>query len=78
KHAQASQMTVPLTAEEQQIRLTVADNGRGVALTDPAPLEQPQGWGLLIMRERAEAIGGRFAIHTEPRAGTRITVEVRR
>lgn len=78
KHAQATKLTVTLTANEQRIRLRVADNGRGMVLADPANAKQPQGWGLLIMRERAGAIGGRFRIHSDLGKGTTITVEVAR
>jgi PAS domain S-box-containing protein len=78
KHAQASQMTVALVAEERRIRLTVADNGCGMVFADPDNSEQPQGWGLLIMHERAGAIGGRFELQSEPGKGTTIVVEIDR
>jgi signal transduction histidine kinase len=78
KHAQATQMTITLAAEDSQVRLTVADNGRGMALADAVDPEQPQGWGMLIMRERAEAIGGRFRFQSEPDKGTTIEVEINR
>jgi two-component system CheB/CheR fusion protein len=78
KHAQATQMTITLAAEDSQVRLTVADNGRGMALADAVDSEQPQGWGMLIMRERAEAIGGRFRFQSELDKGTTIEVEINR
>jgi signal transduction histidine kinase len=37
-----------------------------------------QGWGVLIMRERADVIGGHFRIYSEPGEGTTIMVEVGR
>jgi signal transduction histidine kinase len=78
KHAQATHVMVTLTAEDGQIRLTVTDNGRGMAIANSADSEQPQGWGLLIMRERADSIGGRFELQSAPGKGTTITVEVER
>ena len=35
----------------------------------------PGGWGLSMMRERAEAVGGRFSVE-DAAPGTRITVTV--
>jgi len=78
KHAQATHVTITLVATERQIRLIVNDNGRGMVVADPADAEQSQGWGLLIMHERAEAIGGRFTVQSKPGEGTTIMVEVER
>jgi len=46
----------------------VADNGDGFDLADV------HGLGLVIMRERAQGVGGEFGIDTAPGAGTRIRV----
>ena len=50
--------------------MRVRDDGTGFDL--PAPDAPPsQGHiGLVSMRERAEAAGGRFALQSEPGAGT--------
>ena len=54
------------------------DNGRGFLLeATHADMESPH-WGLVTMRERAAAIGGRCTIDTSPGRGTRVTVEVPR
>jgi signal transduction histidine kinase len=34
------------------------------------------GWGLITMAERAEAVGGRCRVESQPQQGTRIIVEV--
>ena len=78
KHAQATELTITLAAEEQHVQLTLADNGRGMVLPDLATGEQSEGWGVLIMRERVESMGGRFEIHSAPAQGTTISVEVAR
>lgn len=52
--------------------LTVRDDGCGF---DPDPRHIPSGaYGLVSMRERAEAFGGRFAVRSRPGAGTEIEV----
>jgi signal transduction histidine kinase len=52
--------------------LTVADDGVGF----DAVAQSSRGLGLLTMRERAEFMGGRFALESRPGQGTQITVVV--
>lgn len=76
KHAQASQVNVTVEHENGQMRLTIADDGIGF---DPANLTTPsegQGWGVISMTERAEAIGGQCLIKARPQQGTQVIVEV--
>jgi len=78
KHAQATQVTVTIEMHNGTLRMVVADDGVGF---DPERLPTPgvnQGWGLIIMRERAEAVGGVFSIESRPGSGTRLIVEVAR
>jgi PAS domain S-box-containing protein len=73
KHAKATHVTIELTTGgAHQVSLTVADDGVGFA----AELLSSRGLGLLTMRERAEFMGGRFALTSTPGQGTRITVVV--
>lgn len=69
KHARASQAVVSLRLCEP-VRLTVADNGAGF---DPGAVSADH-LGLRIMRERAEAIGARLSVYSEPGEGTQISV----
>jgi signal transduction histidine kinase len=69
KHAQASQAVVTLRLGET-VRLTVADNGVGF---DPSTITADH-LGLKIMRERAEAMGAKFTLYSEPGEGTQISV----
>lgn len=69
KHARASEAVITLRTGDI-VRLTVADNGKGF---DPA-LVTADHLGLRIMRERAESIGAKFSIYSEPGEGTQITV----
>lgn len=73
KHAAATAVTVTLTAAVSGVELEIADNGRGF---QPAELPDGGGLGLVSIRERAEALGGRAVIASQPGAGTRITVSV--
>jgi signal transduction histidine kinase len=73
KHGRASTIQVRLRFEPEGIQLQVRDNGTGF---DPAEKSRSEagGFGLVGMRERAEAIGGEFLIHSHRGEGTSITV----
>jgi signal transduction histidine kinase len=78
KHAQATEVSVTVEVDSGTLRLVVADDGIGF---DAAHLAEPngsRGWGLLTMTERAEAVGGRCRIESDPGQGTRVIVEVAR
>ena len=64
RHAQAKKVTVELAVVDG-IRLTVADDGRGM------PDDVPQS-GLSNMRQRAERRGGHCAITSRPGEGTTV------
>lgn len=73
KHTTASSACVSLRADGDTLELTVADNGHGFDPTE-AQAEHEHHLGLQSMRERAEAVGGTFAVRSLPEAGTRIAV----
>jgi PAS domain S-box-containing protein len=69
KHAKATQVIVTLRLDEM-VRLSIVDNGVGF---DPASVP-PNHLGTKIMRERAEAIGSKYSLYSEPDEGTQISV----
>jgi signal transduction histidine kinase len=73
KHAAAARLSIEFRrADAARLRLVVRDDGRGF---DPAAPARGH-FGLLYMRERAEACGGALAISSAPGAGTEIAVTV--
>ncbi len=78
KHAQAHEVVLHLENTPLGARLTVADDGMGFAPAALSRLGERRGWGLLIMQERAEAVGGRLSVEAMPGQGTRIVVDVAR
>lgn len=73
KHAKASQVGIDLRHIQKPlgVELHIHDNGRGF---DPI-LQSPSGhYGLAMMRERAEAVGARLTIISQPGQGTEITI----
>jgi len=73
KHAQANRVTITIRIESDWAELRISDNGKGF---DPEKIGG--GLGLVIIRERAENLGGSMAIDTAPGAGTTIRIRVRR
>jgi signal transduction histidine kinase len=77
KHADATQLEISLQGEDGRVRLRVEDDGQGFEPEAAFQKEAPS-WGLKIMRERIESIGGKVHILSEPGAGTRVTFEIER
>ena len=80
KHAHARQVEITLRAVGGSTYLAVRDDGQGFALeparaADGLRSRALAGFGLRIMRERAEARGGRIDVISAPGQGT--IVEVR-
>ena len=68
KHAAANTVIVELKATEQELLLTVRDDGKGFHTGGRATAAG--GFGLLIMRERMRAMGGVFTVESRPGEGT--------
>jgi signal transduction histidine kinase len=81
RHADARRITIRAeVVDAKQIRVDVADDGKGFDATEAIVVVQtaPGGLGMQNMRERASALGGTTTIHSEPGRGTRVTVELPR
>lgn len=78
KHAHASQVHVALSYGAEAVQLEIADNGVGFA--SPAQLEHATvsglwgGFGLLGMRERLAALGGRLELWNDGGAHVRASI----
>ncbi len=72
KHADATVVRVRAGRQDGRLGLVVADNGVGF---DPASTNG-RGFGLRSMRERAELVGARVDVESQPHGGTRVSVEV--
>jgi signal transduction histidine kinase len=73
KHAKATRVSIDFDQGGDECILTVSDNGIGF---DPLESGRRPGRGLVTMRERVEAVGGRFEVISTPREGTEIMVSV--
>jgi signal transduction histidine kinase len=75
KHARATTVQVGLAVDADGLVLTVADDGAGFDPDRPGRKGWPR-FGLQTMRERAEAVGGRFEIVSTPGRGTTACVRI--
>lgn len=73
RHAGASRVAVRLSADADYLALEVEDDGAGF---DPAEVRGRRAFGLMGMRERALALGGRLHIDSLPEAGTHLLLRV--
>ncbi|MHB0936809.1 MAG: PAS domain-containing sensor histidine kinase [Armatimonadota bacterium] len=78
RHARATRIDITVSAVQDTIRIEVTDDGAGFDPHSSVRLRETPGWGLLSMRERAEAIGARLEVTSAPGAGTTVRVEVGR
>ncbi|MEO5714134.1 MAG: sensor histidine kinase [Luteolibacter sp.] len=75
KHANASVLRIDLTTTDERISLAVSDDGNGFT-SSTAPDGRTGHFGLMGMGERAERIGGKLDVSSQPGEGTSIRIEV--
>jgi signal transduction histidine kinase len=66
RHSQATRLTVELRWTRRQLLLRITDDGTGM------PPEPGTGVGLASMRQRAEELGGTWALHSAAGEGTTV------
>lgn len=76
KHAKANHVCVTLDIDNEILNLEIVDDGIGFETPRRSEFVGDQGWGLLTMTERAEAVGGQCRIESTPKQGTRVMVKV--
>ena len=70
KHSKATTVRIKLLQGEDRLLLTIQDDGVGF------DARQTKGLGLLGIQERTARLGGTFEVHSTPRAGTILSVEL--
>jgi signal transduction histidine kinase len=73
KHADASHVAVSVRREKERWTLRIADDGIGI---DGVGARATLGHGLVVMRERARALGGEFSVATHGRRGTVVEISL--
>jgi len=76
KHARAHRVEIALDHANGECVMSVQDDGIGFdGVVDTSDKPKP-GLGMVTMRERAQAVGGRFEVQALPGRGTHLTVRV--
>ena len=73
RHAEATEVRVQLRKEANTYVLNVEDNGKGITKNN---IDDKRSLGLLGMRERTLALGGRIDVEGHTGRGTKVTVEI--
>ncbi|GAA2137518.1 sensor histidine kinase [Streptomyces synnematoformans] len=76
KHAGTGTARVRLVWNRDRVTITVADDGGGAAPPASGPPDRPPGYGLIGMRERATAVGGRLSAGRRPEGGFLVTTRL--
>lgn len=72
RHAQASLVSIDLHTDDENIALTIRDDGKGIDTND----NKREALGIIGMRERTHLVGGSFSIEGTPGNGTLIIVKI--
>lgn len=75
RHSQAKSVHIDLHEDEGEVVFTIEDDGVGF---EEGETTGKVGYGLVTMRERAEAVGATFSMSSEKGSGTRVTVRIPR
>jgi len=71
RHSGARKVGASLAVDQEDLVLTVQDDGSGFDVSVP-----PAGFGIAGMRERAEFLGGTIDLHASPGQGTQVVLRV--
>ncbi|MDD2270638.1 MAG: sensor histidine kinase [Desulfuromonadaceae bacterium] len=76
KHAATMEVTISISRDNGMLRFMISDDGRGFTPASFEHIQGGSGWGIKIMRERAELIGGNFQVDSAPGKGTVVSVSL--
>jgi signal transduction histidine kinase len=75
KHSQATDAFISIKRDEHAILFTVRDNGKGFVVSK-SNRTAGGGFGLKLIKERAQMMGGEAVIKSAPSRGTQITIKL--
>lgn len=77
RHSAARNVRARVRVVNNHLQVVIADDGRGFdVLAYSGNRADAEGYGLDVMRERAESVGGTFRVWSRPGRGTEVQVEV--
>jgi CheY-like chemotaxis protein len=76
KHGEISEVTVSVREENDQLLVSVRDEGQGFDVAATGQQQAASGFGLFSIRERLQALGGDISIESAKGRGTCIQLQV--
>ena len=76
RHAKADSVRVELTKDQDDLVLTIVDDGAGFRLQQLTELAREGHYGLIGLHERAQRVGGTVTISSEPGTGTTVSTRL--
>ena len=73
RHAEASELIVQLSVEDDALNIVVEDDGQGF---DPAEKLQNPGIGLQSIQSRLALLGGKMEVESSPQAGATFNIDI--
>jgi two-component system, NarL family, sensor kinase len=73
RHAEARELIVQLSVEDEALNIVVEDDGQGF---DPAEKLQNPGIGLQSIQSRLALLGGKMEVESSPQAGATFTMDI--
>ncbi|RPI04307.1 MAG: sensor histidine kinase, partial [Ignavibacteriae bacterium] len=73
RHSKATRANVTLEMDNEELRVDISDNGKGI---EQSQIAHPESLGILSMQERARMLGGQISIASTPGNGTSIVLRV--
>ena len=77
RHAQATEASLRLEFDDEEVRLGVSDNGVGMDVTEAQrAAAEGRGWGLAGIEERLELLEGEIDLESPPGGGTELEARI--
>jgi signal transduction histidine kinase len=77
KHSKATAVNIEIGTNDSELSLKIHDNGKGFKMLGKSNKRvNLKKYGILGMRERTEAVGGKFDIVSSPGSGTDINISI--
>ncbi|MDO9471065.1 MAG: response regulator [Nitrosomonas sp.] len=73
RHSQATRVDIELSEDEDDILITIKDNGVGIT---ESQMLNPESFGIIGMNERTQQIGGKLEISGVPSQGSVVTLKI--
>lgn len=73
RHAKATRVDIDLFEDEEDILITIKDNGVGIT---ESQMLNPESFGIIGMNERTQQLGGKLEISGTPSQGSVVTLKI--